>query len=786
MPNGKRATLAVDLGSSNTTADFEGVAVSTGYNQSILPSIARIEDGVWSVPEPGQRPSEWAHHLRFAKRLLGRTSNDGSLEADAKDVQHVVMIGGEAKYKVGAEYVKAIEVSAFLLGILRQRAAVQFDQPYRDAIISVPAYFSYNQKEATRLAAEISGFENVTVIEEPVAAAIEYMDQNPGKSAFYVLIVDIGGGTTDFTLVYIEKNKVVVKGTEGRSNMAGADLTRWLMKGAIGKWGGREEELDKENLEIECENQKVKMAMPSIQQISIPMRRTADGSKPQRVSFTRAEFDIICDPLWEVVRERCNSLFKSSGQKWDCLEAIVLTGGSCALPRVRQMCEEECPGVAFSTADPERCVARGLGVLTRRPEIKVIPVLPRSIGIESDPDGKNKEVKVDIMLARNTQLPAIAKKDFYTKEHQTVIEITLCEGEERDASRSAELGTFYVDVPNPGTVRVIEVVIRVPSPDRIIVEAYLKDQGKGNRRGKKTKKNKNKGGKLVVEHKQALASAEIEVLRQLTQLRLSGTPVGDTVDLGLDENHTTISEGHQSENTDADVSREEHVDNTSKALSARVGSENATTGRTESGPPTQSDLDKEAEVDAEGVGEPRVVNQTPSSRDKRGDGGENAAEEAARSDGSQANESTTLNNGTNSEKVNGDLQATQTNEEGHGNDAEGEPVDGYENVRSSDQNEQECRKRDTSVRAAQVARPDEEEEEETDGGGELQGPPSEITGEGRKQTMNGGPVDGNAGLKEQAGTKRGLPPQAVRNKLPKRLRQNPGVGHRTSKAVVPN
>lgn len=415
MPKAEHShVLGIDLGTSNSCAFFEDVAVSTGYNQTVSQSIVRVEgcNGLWTVPERGHNHDSWASDLRFSKRFIGRTSKDGSLETDAQTVQHVVLSGEEALYEIDGKHIKPIEVSAFLLANMRQLATKQFGVPFDDAIISVPAYFSLAQKSATRTAADIAGFKTIRIIEEPVAAAINYANQHPTNDGFYLLVIDIGASTTDLALVYAENNSFVVKATEGRNDMAGSYLTRRVMNAAIEKWkkqGGREEDLDKEKLERECEIQKEAMSVPTREQVSIPMCLKESKTRPTRILLTRAEFDVACEPLWKVVREKINKIFADSGQSWDSLRAIVLTGGSCALPRIRQICEEECPKADYSTEDPERRVGRGLGTATKKPDLDVVPVLPRSVGIESVRNEDSNDVETNVILARNKPIPAKVK-----------------------------------------------------------------------------------------------------------------------------------------------------------------------------------------------------------------------------------------------------------------------------------------------------------------------------------------------------------------------------------------
>ncbi|KAM0363001.1 hypothetical protein ACHAO7_011147 [Fusarium culmorum] len=733
--------IGIDLGTSNSCAFVEGVAVSTGYNQTVSQSIVRVEEnGLWTVPGRGHSCDRWSYDLRFSKRFIGRTIMDGSLETDAQTVQHVVMSGEEALYEIAGKHIKPIEVSAFLLANMRQLATNQFGVPFDDAIISVPAYFNLAQKAATRTAAEIADFKKITIIEEPVAAAIDYADRHPTNDGFYLLVVDIGAGTTDLALVYVENNSFVVKATEGRNDMAGSYLTRRVMAAAVEKWkkqGGCKEDLDEEKLERECEIQKEAMSSPTLEQISIPMCLKDDRAKPKRILLTRAEFDIACEPLWKVVREKINKIFEDSGQSWSSLRAIVLTGGSCALPRIRQICEEECPNADYSTEDPERRVGRGLGAVTKKPDLDVVPVLPRSVGIESVRDEDSNDVETNVILVRNKPIPANFTKCFYTKKGQRVVEIALSEGEQNDASQNTVLGTTLINVPKPyDSGRAIEVNIEVERADEITVKAHLKNGGKR----KKGAIKRSRTNPLVVRTEERLSRTEIDVLRERTQQRLSGKSEY-IADEETDANHPMIVEReHQTESTEDSGISKERANNTGDGLGTGAEPSKATDGGTESELVTRS-----AETKNPGMDEEHESDGEDADGEK----------EAPHSLNGEVRESGVLDNDANKNGQVSAGTAEEENIEDQGGDAEGEPVDVYEDIGPPEPNEQGDPNADKSARAEQ--RSGEQDTERGDKGTEQdEEAHRQSTGsdEGREKTMAGGLANGTGNLTQPKGAKR--------------------------------
>lgn len=397
-----------------------------------------------------------------AKRMIGRPYDDPDLQSDMKHWPFHVSVK-DGKTVVTVEYQGATktffpeEISAMVLGKMKETAEAYLGETVKDAVITVPAYFNDSQRQATKDAGTISGLNVLRIINEPTAAAIAYgMDKKDEKGEKNILIFDLGGGTFDVTLLTIEAGVFEVKATAGDTHLGGEDLDNRLVdyfamefKTRCGK-DCRTNMRATRRLRTACE--RLKRTLSSSTTANIEIDALYEGcdffSK-----LTRARFEEMCRDQFEKCLEPVKKVLADAEMKPSEVHEIVLVGGSTRIPKVQQLVQQFFGGKELNRSiNPDEAVAYGAAVQAhilsggkseKTDGLLLIDVTPLSLGVETAGG------VMSVLIPRNSTMPANKSQTFSNNaDNQRSVEIKVYEGERALVSQCQCLGTFTLtDIP---------------------------------------------------------------------------------------------------------------------------------------------------------------------------------------------------------------------------------------------------------------------------------------------------------------------------------------------------
>ncbi|KAJ6439114.1 dnaK protein [Purpureocillium lavendulum] len=476
-------TIGVDLGTTNVCVYVNGEPC-TIENGEIERSRVRVST-TWGLAPPSAIPDPRQPHLTLAKRILGRSKRDGQLATDARSIPLAEIGEHGAQYNVHGQVVQPEEVVAFILGKIKAAVENKFrGQVPGRMVITVPAHFTQQQRQATRDAAEVAGFDTtiIELVEEPVAGAIDFIESRSQNAEMRsadirrLVVLDIGGGTTDASLLSFEvvndkKHSYGVLATSGNNQLGGFDFDKVLSDLVLSKAQVEDGKVDAPKLLLECENAKRVLSTADSVSIEIPVLSEHDGLPPVKV--TRSEFENASKELLQSVE---NILTDLIDQRDDAREPniVLLIGGACSMPCIRDICEQRFPNAEIGNANPERSIARGAGRIASSAIIHVKGVLPRSVGFEVH--GIDGKLVTELVIPRNSPLPIECDHQLRTNmPNQETVEFLVMEGEKKRVAENTEVGRFCITGIGPcrkGTP--ISIVMTIKKPGEIEVTARIK------------------------------------------------------------------------------------------------------------------------------------------------------------------------------------------------------------------------------------------------------------------------------------------------------------------------
>ena len=485
--------IGIDLGTTNScVAVMEGnqpTVIINNEGQRTTPSVVAFTDGgERKIGNPAKRQAITnPHNTVFSiKRFMGETFDQVSTEVGRMPYKVIRGENNTPRVDINGKLYTPQEISAMILQKMKKTAEDYLRQDVTEAVITVPAYFSDSQRQATKEAGKIAGLDVKRIINEPTAAALAYGLDKKDKD-MKVAVYDLGGGTFDISILELGSGVFEVKSTNGDTHLGGDDFDQviidWLADEFARENGGvdlKKDPMALQRLKEAAEKAKIELSNQTSADINLPYIMPVDGVPKHLVkTLTRAKFEQLADALFQRTMEPCRKALQDAGLTASDIDEVLLVGGSTRIPRVQELVKNFFGKEPNKSVNPDEVVAIGAsiqgGVLAGDvKDVLLLDVTPLSLGIETLGGVMTK------LIESNTTIPARKSQIFSTAaDNQPAVDIHVVQGERQFARDNKSLGVFKLDGIAPARRGVPQIEVTFDIDANGIVNVSAKDLGTG-------------------------------------------------------------------------------------------------------------------------------------------------------------------------------------------------------------------------------------------------------------------------------------------------------------------
>ncbi len=486
--------IGIDLGTTNScVAVMEGNQPTVIINEEgtrTTPSVVAFTDnGERKVGNPAKRQAitNPKNTIFSIKRFMGETYDQVGKEIARVPYNVVRGDNNTPRVDIAGRQYSPQEISAIILQKMKKTAEDYLRQEVTEAVITVPAYFSDSQRQATKEAGKIAGLEVKRIINEPTAAALAYGLDKKNKN-MKVAVYDLGGGTFDISILELGDGVFEVKSTNGDTHLGGDDfdhaIIEWLAREFATDNGGidlKKDPMALQRLKEAAEKAKIELSNATSAEINLPYITAVDGMPKHLVkTLSRAKFEALCDDLFQRSIEPCRKALADAHLSASDIDEVLLVGGSTRIPKVQELVKSFFGKEPNKSVNPDEVVAIGAaiqgGVLAGDvKDVLLLDVTPLSLGIETLGGVMTK------LIEANTTIPVHKDQVFSTAaDNQPSVEVRVLQGERPMAKDNKQIGVFHLDgiAPAPRGIPQIEVSFDIDTNGILSVSAKDKATGK--------------------------------------------------------------------------------------------------------------------------------------------------------------------------------------------------------------------------------------------------------------------------------------------------------------------